>query len=89
MLKKKTRFKIETMGEDIVKEKLSYEVYIELFLITILFGGIGILLFLVTNNFVIIFVSLISGVLIDMLKFAAKIYSLQLSKEDSNKKGIN
>ncbi|SDZ83393.1 hypothetical protein SAMN05421743_101359 [Thalassobacillus cyri] len=72
-----------------MKGKLSYEAYIELFLITIILGGIGILLFLVTNNFVIFFVSLISGVLIDMLKFAAKIYSLQLSEGNSNKKGRN
>jgi hypothetical protein len=60
-------------------EKLSYEEYLNLFLITALLFAIGGIIFAVTKEIALLFLSIIAGSLIDILRFLAsfvKSYSL-------------
>ncbi|MFD2043438.1 hypothetical protein ACFSTA_03510 [Ornithinibacillus salinisoli] len=61
------------MDKYILSIKLSYEEYLDIFSITITFGLLGLFISFFTYNYAVVFVAIIPGVLIDILKFTAKI----------------
>ncbi|MEN2465597.1 hypothetical protein [Ornithinibacillus sp. JPR2-1] len=69
------------------KTSPEYEDYVTYYLFTIFFGLVGLLIFGLTHNFTIIFIAIITGVLIDILKFAVIVFAtIQGNKTVDNEK---
>ncbi|SHG45302.1 hypothetical protein [Ornithinibacillus halophilus] len=62
------------MDSKIFKGKLSYDDYMNIFFVTIIFSTFGIFIAVFTENLGLFLNILIAGVLIDGLKFAAKVF---------------
>ncbi len=73
------------MNENVFSRNLSYEECINIFFITIIFGISGTFMSVFTGSFILFFTAIIPGILIDILKFAAKVYLLN-HKIDGTKK---
>ncbi len=72
------------MAKQNIGRKPTSDDYLFIFVFTILFAVIGLLLSALTYSLIWIFLAIISGIMIDGLRFAVIVYFAKLPKENIN-----